>query len=69
MAEPLTREDYDYILASLKYAHYAQEQMHYPAEFMKHQQEACLRQVEIKLRALRDELERKPPAPCNPELF
>lgn len=69
MTNALTREDYDYILASLRYAHYAQEQTHYPTEFLKHQQEACLMEVEKKLRALRNELEYQPPVHCEPELF
>ncbi|MDF7807543.1 hypothetical protein P4E94_08855 [Pontiellaceae bacterium B12219] len=54
MPDPLTREDYDYILSALVYARYAHEQTHYVTEVLKHQQMAYLEHIEEKLRALRD---------------
>lgn len=69
MADPLTREDYDYILASLRYAHYAQGLTHYATVYLKHQQEACLEHMEEKLRALRDEIECPHKTKNEPELF
>lgn len=56
MADSLTRADIDYILASLRYAHYAQDQIHYRTEFLRHRQAACLEEVEAKLKAMRDAL-------------
>lgn len=70
MTEPLTKADYDYILASLKYARYAHENTHYATELLKHHQLSYLDHIEEKLRALRNDLENKATGPNRPaELF
>ena len=69
MPEPLTRSDYEYILASLKYARYAHEETHYASEALKHLQLTHLDHIEKKLRALRDAADGNEPPKNFPELF
>jgi hypothetical protein len=69
MTEPLTREEYDYILSCLKYAHYAHDETHYASRELKIMQEHHLEHVEAKLRALRDGLECKREPANRAELF
>ena len=56
MPKQLTQSDYQYILASLKYARYAHESTPYPTEEIKRKQLSILDDMEEKLRLLRDDL-------------
>jgi hypothetical protein len=55
--EPLTKSDYDYILASLKHARYAIEGTPYPTNELKRKQLANLDYIEEKLKMLRAAIE------------
>ena len=55
--EPLTKSDYEYILASLKHARYAIEGTSYPTNELKRKQLANLDYIDEKLRMLRDAVE------------